>query len=156
VAEVLVTNFFCHFGVLQELYSDQGRNFESCLIQGFLQCLGMGKMRTTPLHPQSDGMVEHYIRMVKEDLWKVVTSHQRDWDTRLPIFLLAYRASTHVTTGLTPASLVWERTSTASWPAVLGSPNKEWPTIDHAANLVDHIHIHNYACQYLKLASDWI
>jgi hypothetical protein len=27
VAEALVTNLFCHFGVLQELHSDKGRNF---------------------------------------------------------------------------------------------------------------------------------
>jgi hypothetical protein len=33
------------------------------------------------------------------------------------------------------------------------SPEKEQPTIDHAANLVDHLHnIHNYAHQQLKLA----
>jgi hypothetical protein len=31
VAEALVTNFY-HFGVLRELYSDQGHNFESHLI----------------------------------------------------------------------------------------------------------------------------
>jgi hypothetical protein len=35
--------------------------------------------------------------------------HQRDWDARLLIFLLAYRASTHDTTGLTPTSLVFGR-----------------------------------------------
>jgi hypothetical protein len=33
VAEALVTNFFCRFGVPRELHSDQGRNFESRLIQ---------------------------------------------------------------------------------------------------------------------------
>jgi hypothetical protein len=30
----------------------------------------------------------------------------RDWDERLPIFLLAYKASTHENTGTTPASKV--------------------------------------------------
>jgi hypothetical protein len=32
VADVLVKNFFCRFGVAMELHSDQGRNFESRLI----------------------------------------------------------------------------------------------------------------------------
>jgi hypothetical protein len=32
VVEVLVTNFFCCFGVPRELHSDQGCNFESHLI----------------------------------------------------------------------------------------------------------------------------
>jgi transposase InsO family protein len=92
VADTLVTNFFCRFGVPRELHSDQGRNFESRLMQEVLQRPGFGKTRTTPLHPQSDGMVERYVKMIEEHLRKVVSTHQRDWDDRLPIFLLAYHA----------------------------------------------------------------
>jgi hypothetical protein len=32
IAEALVTNFLCRFGIPWELHSDQGRNFESCLL----------------------------------------------------------------------------------------------------------------------------
>jgi transposase InsO family protein len=95
----LVSNFFCRFGIPRELLSDQGRNFESHLLQEVLQHLGVSTTRTAPLHPQSDGMVERYIKTIEEHLWKVVASHQRDWDERLFLFLLAYRASTHDTTG---------------------------------------------------------
>jgi transposase InsO family protein len=52
VAEALVTNFFCRFGVPRELHSDQGRNFESRLMQEVLERLGVNKTRTTPLHTQ--------------------------------------------------------------------------------------------------------
>jgi hypothetical protein len=38
VAGAIVTNFFCRFGVLRDLHSDQSRNFESRLLQ-VLQCL---------------------------------------------------------------------------------------------------------------------
>jgi transposase InsO family protein len=80
VAEALVTNFF---GASGELHSDQGRNFESRLIQEVLQCLGVSKTRTTPLHPQSDGVVECYIKTVEVRQRKVVVAlHQRDWDAR--------------------------------------------------------------------------
>jgi hypothetical protein len=51
-------------------------------------------------------MVERYVKTIEEHLRKVVSTHQRDWDKRLSIFLLAYRASTHDTTGMTPADLV--------------------------------------------------
>jgi hypothetical protein len=54
-------------------------------------------------------MVEGYIKTVEEHLRKVVPSHQRNSDARLPIFLLAYGASTHDTAVLTPASLVFGR-----------------------------------------------
>jgi hypothetical protein len=43
VAEALVTNVFCCFGVLQELHSDHSHNFESRLIEEVLQCLEVSK-----------------------------------------------------------------------------------------------------------------
>jgi transposase InsO family protein len=73
VAETLVTNFFCRFGIPRELHSDQGRNFESHLLQEVLQRLGVSKTRTTPTHPQSDGMVKRYIKTIEDHLRKVVT-----------------------------------------------------------------------------------
>jgi hypothetical protein len=90
-------------------HSDQGRNFESRLLQENLQRLGVNKTCTNPLHPQSDGMVERYIRTVQEHLRKAVASNQKAWDAKLPHFLLAYRASTHDVTGFTPASLLFGR-----------------------------------------------
>jgi hypothetical protein len=74
VVEALVTNFFCRFGVPRELHSEHGRNFE---YREILKCPEVCKTRTTPLHPQSDGMVERYIKTVEERLRKVVTSNQR-------------------------------------------------------------------------------
>jgi hypothetical protein len=68
VVEALVTNFFCHFGVPREPHSDEDRNFETCLIQEVLQRLGVSKMRTTFLQPQSDCMVERYIKTVDDHL----------------------------------------------------------------------------------------
>jgi transposase InsO family protein len=82
VAEAPVTNFFCRFGIPRELHSDQGRNFESHLLQEVLQRLGVSKTRTTPLHPQSDGMVERYVKTIEEHLRKVVTPNQGDWDEK--------------------------------------------------------------------------
>jgi hypothetical protein len=67
VGEALFSNF-SHFAVLLELHGDQGRNFESRLIQEVLQLLGVSKTRTMPLHTQSDGMVERYIKTVEEHL----------------------------------------------------------------------------------------
>jgi hypothetical protein len=72
----LVTNF-CHSGVPRGLHGDQGCNFESRLTQEVLERLGV-KIHITPLHLQSDGMVEHYMKTVKEHLRKVFALHRRD------------------------------------------------------------------------------
>jgi hypothetical protein len=52
------------------------------------------KTRTTPLHPQLDGVVKCYIKIAEHRPWKVVALHQKHLEVRLPNFLLAYRTST--------------------------------------------------------------
>jgi hypothetical protein len=109
--------------------------------------VGWNRTRTASLYPQLDCTVEPYIKTPEEHLRKVVALHQRDWDARLPIFLIAYMTSTHDTAGLAPASLVFGRELRLPDDILFGAPpDKERPTIDHAATLVDHLHtIHNYA-----------
>ena len=102
VAEALVNNFVCRFGVLL-IYSDQGRNFELQVFTEMCRLLGMNKMRTTPLHQQSDGMVGRFNRAIEDQLSKFMHSNQRDWDTHIPLLLMAYRTAIHETTGCTPA-----------------------------------------------------
>ena len=53
VARHLVGEFLCRFGIPEQLHSDQGRNFES----GVIKAAGVRKIRTTPYHPHSHGMV---------------------------------------------------------------------------------------------------
>jgi hypothetical protein len=156
IAEALVTNFFCRFGIPRELQSDQCRNFESHLLQEVLQLLGVSKTRTTPLHPQSDGMAKRYIKTIEEHLRKVDASHQRDRDEGLPLFLLANWASPHDTTGLSPASLVLGRELRLTCDLLFGVPlDKERPTTDNEADLVGHLHdIYQYGHQHLQLSRD--
>jgi hypothetical protein len=48
VADALVNNFFCCFGVLMELHSKEGQNFDSRLMQEVLEQLRVSKIRTIP------------------------------------------------------------------------------------------------------------
>jgi len=65
VARMLVEEFVARFGMPMQIHSDQGRNFESKVFQEMCKSLGMDKTRTTPLHPQSDGMVERFNRTIE-------------------------------------------------------------------------------------------
>ncbi|UYV73615.1 K02A2.6-like [Cordylochernes scorpioides] len=124
VAKVLMDNLICRFGVPLELHSDQGRNFEAGVFQELCRLLGIRKTRTTPLHPQSDGMVERFNKTMEEHLSEVVEQHQRDWDVRLPPFLMAYRAAIHETTGQTPAKIMFGRELRLPCDLEFGSPGE--------------------------------
>ena len=93
--------FFCTYGPPQILHSDQGRNFESAIFTQVLDAFGVHKSRTTPYHPQGDGMVERFNRTLLQLLRTYVTS-QHDWETYLPHVLYAYRTSQHTATGVSP------------------------------------------------------
>ncbi len=50
------------FGLPDILHSDQGRKFESTVLQKTLEAFGIMKTRTSAYHPQCDGMVERLNR----------------------------------------------------------------------------------------------
>lgn len=106
IAKALLTEVVSRHGVPLELHSDQGRNFESAIFKQLMTLLGIKKTRTTPLHPQSDGLVERLIRTLLQYLSMFVADHQRDWDDWVPLFLLSYRSSKHETTKHTPSMVL--------------------------------------------------
>ena len=74
VAEKLVSEFVCRFGVPREIHSDQGSNFESKVMTEVCKLLDIERKRT--LHPQSDGQVERFNRTLVEMLrGKLKDSH---------------------------------------------------------------------------------
>ncbi|KAL5509722.1 hypothetical protein EMCRGX_G005140 [Ephydatia muelleri] len=109
IAKVFVNEFVCRFGVPDSLHTDQGRNFEAKVLKEVCQLLGVKKTRTTPYHPQSDGLVERFNRTLLDMLSMAVKDDERDWDLLLPTLLFAYRTSRHVTTGVTPFQLMYGR-----------------------------------------------
>ena len=60
IVNAFVNNWVCRYGVPIELHSDQGRNFESVVFKEMCEVCGIKKTRTTPLYPQSDGMIERF------------------------------------------------------------------------------------------------
>ncbi len=109
VAHILVHEFICRFGVPEHLHTDQGRNFEAELIKGICTLLDIKKTRTTPYHPQSDGMIERFNRTLLSMLSTAVDQDQRSWDLQLPLLMLAYRTSMQETTRATPFFLMFGR-----------------------------------------------
>ena len=58
VASTFVREFICRYGLVKEIHSDQGRQFESSLFKEMCDLLGIHKTRTTPFPPASDDLVE--------------------------------------------------------------------------------------------------
>lgn len=156
VAEGLVNHVISRFGIPQELHSDQGTNFESRIFQEVVKLLGIRKTRTTPMHPQSNGLVERFNRTLWNLLSKMVEEHQRDWDRQLPVALMAYRATDHASTGFSPAMMMLGRELVLPVSLLYGRVPHQSPEANFAKVLLDRLEeVHQVARdKLLKAAND--
>ncbi|GAA54787.1 gap-Pol polyprotein [Clonorchis sinensis] len=106
IASVIVSEWVSRYGVPVILHSDQGPAFESYLLREICAFLGIHKTRTTPYHPEGNGLVERTNRTIKKILTTFVDRYEGErWDEHIPLCMLAYRAATHESTGYAPAFL---------------------------------------------------
>ena len=109
LAEVLVRDLICRFGVMSSLQSDQGAAFESNLFKSVLQMLQIEKLRACSLHPRSQGKVEKFIATLEHKISIVAKKSQSAWADHIPFILLAYRYSWHGTSKFTPGEILFGR-----------------------------------------------
>jgi transposase InsO family protein len=136
VANKLVDEFFFRFSPPEQLHSDQGRNFESTIIAEVCKLLGVKKSRTTPYHPQSDGLVERFNRTLLDMLATAVRDRPFEWEMHLRRLCLAYNTSIHPTTGFSPFYLMYGRQARLPVDIMLGTATPPAsPIPQYVANL---------------------
>ena len=96
-------------GSLESLHTDQGRDFEGHLFKDMCKLMDIEKTRTTPWHPQSNGMIKRFNRKLETLLRQSITDDQHNWDLQTPLCCMAYRAAVHETTRRTPNYLMLGR-----------------------------------------------
>ena len=112
VANVLVDEVFMRYAIPKQLNSDQGPQFESQLLSEVCKLLGIQKSRTTPYHPQCDGMVERFNRTLLSMLATHCKENPWNWEEHIRKVCYAYNTSVHASTGYTPFYLMYGRQAT--------------------------------------------
>ena len=96
VAEVLTQEMFFRFWPPESLHSDQGRQFESLLIQEICKLLKIKKTRTFPYHPQCDELVERFNRTLLNMLAVSAKNYPSTWENYLrTMFCIQYERSAY-------------------------------------------------------------
>jgi hypothetical protein len=108
IAEELV-KMFARVGVPGEILTDQGSNFTSQLLAEIYRLLHIKPIKTSPYHPQTDGLVERFNQTLKAMLRKAATDEGKDWDKWVPYLLFAYREVPQASTGFSPFELLYGR-----------------------------------------------
>ena len=100
---------FTRYGIPPEVLTDQGSNFMAELMQRVLELLQVSHIKTSPYHPQTDGLVERFNGTLKKMLNKFAQEHPKEWDKLIPYLLLAYREVPQESTGFSPFELLFGR-----------------------------------------------
>ena len=135
-AKVLFENFIVHYGFPARLHSDQGRNFESSVIQELCRLAGVEKSRATPYHPMGNGMVERFNQTLLNMLGTLENHKKEDWKSYVAPLVHSYNATKHPSTGYSPYFLMFGRHPRLAIDAYLGMSLPEESAIvsqDHYA-----------------------
>ena len=108
IAKELVS-VFARVGMPDEILTDQGSNLMSSLLQEMYLMLNISRLRTSPYHPQTDGLTERFNGTLKSMIRKLTANNQKDWDEHLPHLLFAYREVPQESTGFSPFELLYGR-----------------------------------------------
>ena len=108
-ARILWENLICHYGFPEQFISDQGRNFESDLIQELCKIAGVKKLHTIPYHPQSNGQCERFNSTLCNMLGTLSDEEKSDWKSHLDCMTHAYNCTKHVSTTYSPYYLMFGR-----------------------------------------------
>ena len=102
---------FSHYGLPEQLVSDNGPQFVSLRFKHFMKENGIRHILVAPRHPRSNGQAERFVATFKQAM-KAGSFGRAPSSTiqqRLMHFLLRYRTTTSTVTGATPEELFLKR-----------------------------------------------
>ena len=105
VTDIFTREWVARFGVPAYVTTDRGTQFLSSTWFGQCEKLGVEHIITTAYHPQTNGMVEHSHRQLKNALRAQLAAS--DWPDHLPWVLLGLRSAPKEESGISSAELVF-------------------------------------------------
>jgi hypothetical protein len=158
IADKFVQEFICRYGVPRRIITDQGSNFQSMLFKEVCALLDIEKTRTTPYHPQCDGLVERMNRTLEAMLSMFISPGQNDWDEFLPYIMMAYRSAVQETTGYSPSRMMLGREAELPIDIMLGLPpegDTRIPGVPYVNQLGDKLNeVYQCARERMQIKSD--
>ena len=101
-------DFFSVFGLPKEIVSDNGPPFQSFGFKKFCQSYGIKCTKSPPYHPQSNGLAERHVQVVKKIFKKMVLEENGlSMSDKINKFLIYQRNSPSAKNSTTPSELIF-------------------------------------------------
>ena len=119
IVEFIHDEIYMHYGALQEIFTDGGKNLWGGAVQKYLKKIKTLHKGTSPYHPRTNGKVECLNGIIGTMLGKLLLNKPTKlWDLYLDQAIFTCRIRTHSTTKMSPFYLVYGRQ-----PQLLGDTN---------------------------------
>ena len=112
-------------GIPEQIKSDNGPPFNSHEFKEFCETFGMKHAPITPLHPESNGQCEEFMKNMNK-IVKNARNGDRSWRSELIAFLRSYRTTPHTSTGVAPSDLIFRHSNTSKLPKWYEISNNEY------------------------------
>ena len=124
-AETVVDIFFKQiiprFGVPENIVSDRGSNFLSNTMKLLYAKLKINKSTSAPYSPKSNGLAEAHVKMVKQNLERMVQKEPMEWDEYLNLVLGSLRCVPHHSHGQSPFFIAYGQDPVRPWDTLIQS-----------------------------------
>ncbi len=108
IAQALI-RLFSRVGIPREILTDCGANLTGKLMSDLCRLMDIKQLKTSPSHPQTDGMLERIHATLKARIRKTLHKFNGQWDQALPYVLFAYREVPCESTGFSSSELLYGR-----------------------------------------------
>ena len=146
IANVIINEVFCRYGMPTFILSDNGPQFIADLFAETCKSLGIRQKLTANYHPQTN-MTERVNRTLKEQIRIYAEQNHKEWDREIQKLAFAIRTSVNETTGETPAFLTFGRDPKVPLDLLIGIDEQNQPltlpndeiTQAYKSNLIDNL-----------------
>jgi transposase InsO family protein len=107
MAHFLFEQVITRYGCPRILMRDQGTHFTNITIKAMTEEFEVHHQKSTPYHPQENGTVEAFNKILENPLTKICNVNKDNWDPKIPVVLWAYKTTCKKLIGNIPFILVY-------------------------------------------------
>ena len=139
VAQILMEYIIPRHACPRVIISDNGTEFCNAVIEQISAFFNIKHIRTSVYHPQANGKCERYNRVQNDMLAKLVDRSQRDWDTKIPGILSAYRTAKNESTKFSPFFILYGRDPVLPVDTLL-APKYRYQGEEYVPTMLENLH----------------
>ena len=123
----LYDDFINRFGLPARILHDQGKEFENDLFRHIQKLTGITNSRTTPYHPECNGIVERMNQTILNMMRTLEEAEKSRWKYSLNKLIHAYNCTRNETIGYSPYYLMFGREPRLPIDLILDNPESPVP-----------------------------